>query len=81
MADTIDNLDCSCGSDMDRRRFLAASAGIAGTVAAGSLLASKQAFAAPSSKSAAEVAVAEVRVREPGLRGVFFRATGKEIEP
>jgi len=25
--------------------------------------------------------VAEVRVREPGLRGVFFRATGKELEP
>jgi ABC-2 type transport system ATP-binding protein len=28
----------------------------------------------------AGVAVAEVRVREPGLRGVFFRATGKELE-
>ena len=27
------------------------------------------------------VAVEEVRVREPGLRGVFFRATGREFEP
>ena len=31
--------------------------------------------------SLAGVVVAEVRVREPGLRGVFFRATGKELEP
>jgi ABC-2 type transport system ATP-binding protein len=30
---------------------------------------------------AAGITVAEVRVREPGLRGVFFRVTGKELEP
>jgi ABC-2 type transport system ATP-binding protein len=29
----------------------------------------------------AGVGVTEVRVREPGLRGVFFRATGKELQP
>ena len=28
----------------------------------------------------AGIAVAEVRVREPGLRGVFFRVTGREFE-
>jgi ABC-2 type transport system ATP-binding protein len=28
----------------------------------------------------AGVTVAEVRLREPGLRGVFFRATGRELE-
>ena len=28
----------------------------------------------------AGITVAEVRVREPGLRGVFFRATGRELE-
>jgi ABC-2 type transport system ATP-binding protein len=31
--------------------------------------------------SAAGVAVTELRVREPGLRGVFFRVTGREFEP
>ena len=31
--------------------------------------------------NAAGFPVSEVRVREPGLRGVFFRATGQEFEP
>ena len=25
--------------------------------------------------------VAEMRIREPGLRGVFFRVAGRELEP
>ena len=30
--------------------------------------------------SAVGLAVAEVRVREPGLRGVFFRLAGRELD-
>lgn len=60
MAKTPENLTCSCGDELDRRHFLAASAGIAGAVAGGSLLGANQASAAPSSTSAAEVAVAEL---------------------
>lgn len=31
--------------------------------------------------SAAELAVAEVRIREPGLQGVYFRLTGEDLDP
>jgi ABC-2 type transport system ATP-binding protein len=31
--------------------------------------------------TAAGISVTEFRVREPGLRGVFFRATGREFDP